>query len=186
VFRNGRAQISRYWEPDFTRREHDPRELAKQTVSSVSDAVGRVVSLPDLGCFLSGGLDSSTVCGLAARSRSETTRAFTIGFDVPEYDESRYARITANHFGSTCGNTAFTPVTSRGASTASSTASASHSATRPRCRPTCARTSPARPACATCSRATAATSSSEATSATRSSRCSTSTGTFRPGAPRRG
>jgi asparagine synthase (glutamine-hydrolysing) len=52
-----------------------------------------------MGCFLSGGLDSSSVSGLATRFAPAPVRAFTIGFDVAEFDESRYARVTARHFG---------------------------------------------------------------------------------------
>jgi len=50
-----------------------------------------------VGCFLSGGLDSSTVVGLA--TQSGPCDAFTIGFDEARYDERAYARISARHFG---------------------------------------------------------------------------------------
>jgi asparagine synthase (glutamine-hydrolysing) len=98
-YRAGRLEIARYWSPDFTRSAVTPADLADRTVESVRSAVARVAELPGLGCFLSGGLDSSTVCGMAARARPAATRAFNIGFDVPEFDESAYARITARHFG---------------------------------------------------------------------------------------
>lgn len=99
TLRDGRATVARYWNPDFDRRPVDERELAAETVARITAAVGAAATLPDLGCFLSGGLDSSTVAGLAARSRPQPTHAFTIGFDVPEFDESAYARVTARHFG---------------------------------------------------------------------------------------
>jgi asparagine synthase (glutamine-hydrolysing) len=99
VWRDGRLDVARYWSPDFARSAADPAGLERATVDAIRAAVERVAGLPDLGCFLSGGLDSSTVCGLAARSRTEPTRAFTIGYDVPEFDESAYARVSARHFG---------------------------------------------------------------------------------------
>ena len=99
VFRNGRVQISRYWHPDFSRTSPAAADLGTRAFDALSSAVGRVSSLPEVGCFLSGGLDSSSVCGLAARHMPGSVRAFTIGFDVPDYDESRYAQISARHFG---------------------------------------------------------------------------------------
>jgi len=40
-----------------------------------------------VGCYLSGGLDSCAVLGLAARHHREPIRAFTLTFDRAEYDE---------------------------------------------------------------------------------------------------
>src|SRR5262249_11798707 len=44
-----------------------------------------------VGCYLSGGLDSCSVLGLAARHHSTPIRAFTLTFDRPEYDEEAQA-----------------------------------------------------------------------------------------------
>ncbi|MCK6371751.1 MAG: asparagine synthase C-terminal domain-containing protein [Gammaproteobacteria bacterium] len=99
TWRDGRVAVRRYWNPDFSRAAGDRGDLGLLTVEAISAAVGRLATLPDTGCFLSGGLDSSTVSGMAARHAGAAVPAFTIGFDVPEYDERRYARITARHFG---------------------------------------------------------------------------------------
>ena len=48
-----------------------------------------------VGCYLSGGLDSCSVLGLAMRHRSEPIRAFTLTFDRVEYDEGAVAREMA-------------------------------------------------------------------------------------------
>jgi asparagine synthase (glutamine-hydrolysing) len=48
--------------------------------------------------FLSGGVDSSLLCALAARINPEVT-AITVGFDNPEYDESAIAEHVAKHLG---------------------------------------------------------------------------------------
>ena len=42
-----------------------------------------------LGVFLSGGVDSSAVAALASEVAPGAVHTFTIGFDVPAYDESR-------------------------------------------------------------------------------------------------
>ncbi len=99
IARDGHTEVLRYWRPDFSRGGHAPENLGALTFDALSAAVARLASLPDAGCFLSGGLDSSSVCGFAARHMPGKVRAFTIGFDVPDYDESRYAQISARHFG---------------------------------------------------------------------------------------
>ncbi|NRA85132.1 MAG: asparagine synthase [Gammaproteobacteria bacterium] len=50
------------------------------------------------GAFLSGGLDSSTVAGMMAKNQAQA-KTFSIGFEESHYDETRYALITAQHFG---------------------------------------------------------------------------------------
>ena len=52
-----------------------------------------------IGAFLSGGLDSSTVVGLLAGAGAGQAKTFTITYDDGEFDESEYARIAAQHFG---------------------------------------------------------------------------------------
>jgi len=48
-----------------------------------------------VGCYLSGGLDSCSVLGLAARHHPDPIRAFTLTFDRAEYDEEAQAREMA-------------------------------------------------------------------------------------------
>jgi len=44
-----------------------------------------------VGVFLSGGIDSSAIAALAAQESPGRIHSFSIGFDEPSYDESRYA-----------------------------------------------------------------------------------------------
>ncbi len=44
-----------------------------------------------VGSYLSGGIDSCAILGLAAASRQQPVKAFTIGFDDKKYDESHIA-----------------------------------------------------------------------------------------------
>jgi asparagine synthase (glutamine-hydrolysing) len=48
---------------------------------------------------LSGGTDSSTVSGMLNSLGRGRAKVFSIGFDVPGYDEMNYARVAARHFG---------------------------------------------------------------------------------------
>jgi len=52
-----------------------------------------------VGCLLSGGLDSSSVLGLAATHSDKPVAAFTIAFDHSDYDESAGAREMVRHAG---------------------------------------------------------------------------------------
>ena len=51
------------------------------------------------GAFLSGGLDSSTICGLMTELSDKPPQVFSVGFDQESYNEMRYAEIAAKHFG---------------------------------------------------------------------------------------
>lgn len=60
----------------------------------------RLVSDVPLGCFLSGGLDSSTVLSFMAELSGEPVRTFSVGFDESWVsDELTAARSTARAFG---------------------------------------------------------------------------------------
>ncbi|HSE94665.1 MAG TPA: asparagine synthase (glutamine-hydrolyzing), partial [Methylomirabilota bacterium] len=67
----------------------------------VTDAVRRrlVADVP-LGAFLSGGIDSTIVVGVMSQLMGTPVRTFSIGFaGDPRFDERRYARLAARHFG---------------------------------------------------------------------------------------
>jgi asparagine synthase (glutamine-hydrolysing) len=78
--------------PGFEDRKREFVALLRSSVEEASDASG-------CGAFLSGGTDSSTVSGTLSRVRTGPARTFSIGFDVPGYDETSYARLAARHFG---------------------------------------------------------------------------------------
>jgi len=52
-----------------------------------------------VGCYLSGGIDSCSIMGLAAAARQGPVQAFTIGFDSAQYDETPIAREMADSVG---------------------------------------------------------------------------------------
>ena len=75
-------------------------ELARELWRTLEGAVERqlVADVP-VGIFLSGGLDSSAVATLARARTGPTTKAFSIAFDDPTFDESTYARSVARSIG---------------------------------------------------------------------------------------
>lgn len=100
---HARSATSFYWVPEFV--EHGSfEELNEDLHAALDDAVKTQVEGEDqLGAFLSGGLDSSTVAGVLRRVRPDgVARTFSVGFqgaDAEGYDELEYARISAKHFG---------------------------------------------------------------------------------------
>ena len=71
-------------------------ELLERTERTLRRAFTyRMVADVPVGIFLSGGIDSSLVTALLAKSSSIKLRTFTIGFARSEFDESPYARAVA-------------------------------------------------------------------------------------------
>jgi asparagine synthase (glutamine-hydrolysing) len=65
----------------------------------LSGAVSAAADSPQVGTFLSGGTDSSTVTGFLTQSLGRAIDTFSIGFDADGYDEMEYARVASRHFG---------------------------------------------------------------------------------------
>ncbi|MGE0383615.1 MAG: asparagine synthetase B [Gammaproteobacteria bacterium] len=94
----GRLDVQTWWLPDLRAQEVvDSGALKQRLLDTLESAVRECVDGEEIGAFLSGGLDSSTVAGMLARVR-DPARTFTIGFDAPQYDESAFAAIAAQHF----------------------------------------------------------------------------------------
>jgi asparagine synthase (glutamine-hydrolysing) len=77
-------------------------EFVRHTRELVCQAVRRqLVSDVPLGCFLSGGIDSSIIAAAmkAAVGKDQPVLTFAIGFDEKEYDETSYAAQVAKHLG---------------------------------------------------------------------------------------
>jgi len=100
VWEGGSPRIERYWTPAYEPKVHRTlMEDRDACLEVLTEAVRiRLRSDVPVGCFLSGGMDSSIVTGLMASLSAEPVRTFSIGFDVPQLDETRYARAVADHF----------------------------------------------------------------------------------------
>ena len=72
------------------------RNIRKKLVSGVEK---RLVADAKVGFLLSGGLDSSLVCAIAAKKRKDAIKTFAIGMREDAID-LRYAKQVANHIGS--------------------------------------------------------------------------------------
>ncbi|MGH3886249.1 MAG: asparagine synthase (glutamine-hydrolyzing) [Pseudonocardiaceae bacterium] len=108
VARDGQVEIRRYWDTDYPRREalaadgRSEAEIVAGFREVLDDAVAeRLVADVEVASYLSGGIDSSAVLGLAQRKLSRPIRAFTIVFGDELYNEERLAQQTATWLGAT-------------------------------------------------------------------------------------
>ena len=99
-----KMDIQQYYQIPYDRekaeRNNIPYSQAGEKVKQLLEASvqRRLVSDVPLGAFLSGGIDSSIITGLAARHKPDL-HTFSIGFrDEKFFDETNYAKLVAKHF----------------------------------------------------------------------------------------
>ncbi|MBR7105103.1 MAG: asparagine synthase (glutamine-hydrolyzing) [Lentisphaeria bacterium] len=104
----GALSLRPYWHLSFAFKPQDLsfEDAAKELRSLVEKAVSkRLVSEVPLGVFLSGGIDSTIIAGVAAEQLAPgTCRAFTAGFADAQYDERANARCAAAYINQRSGN----------------------------------------------------------------------------------
>jgi len=99
----GKIDIRSYYEIPFKADKIDDAitfDQAKEKFKTLLEASvqRRLIADVPLGSFLSGGIDSSIVVGLASKHKPDL-HTFSIGFkDEPFFDETEYARLVAKHF----------------------------------------------------------------------------------------
>lgn len=100
VFSDGRVEVGEYRQPSFVEHgEASVPDLEREFHEVLRDSMRRCLGDSRVGCFLSGGTDSSTVAGMVGELTGTPARTYSIGFGTDAYDETRYARIAARHFG---------------------------------------------------------------------------------------
>jgi asparagine synthase (glutamine-hydrolysing) len=95
-------QEHRYW--SIQTRENGVHARSEEQHERLADILSgsvrnRLVSDRPIGAFLSGGIDSSLVCALAAQHTSGALKTFTMGWDHAEFDESTQAGHVASAIG---------------------------------------------------------------------------------------
>jgi asparagine synthase (glutamine-hydrolysing) len=101
-FAAGKAARRFYWQlryaPDERTGEagqaREFRDLLRAGVTRAIDGADPA----QVGAFLSGGTDSSTVAGLLGEVSGRPAETYSIGFEAEGFDEMAYARIAAKHF----------------------------------------------------------------------------------------
>lgn len=103
----GAMETTKYWDVAETYRRMQEMpvtdyEEAKTTLKGLMQQAvkRRLVADVPLGCFLSGGYDSSLIAALAQEQLGEMPlKTFSVGFADPAYNEAGYARQVAEHLG---------------------------------------------------------------------------------------
>jgi asparagine synthase (glutamine-hydrolysing) len=96
----GATTLNEYWNPlnEVSDRILTDRDIADALEDAI---VTTCASDVPVGIALSGGLDSSLVASVAAKSRTDL-KAFTVGYDSGGMDESQQARDLADYLGIPC------------------------------------------------------------------------------------
>ena len=103
IWEKKRVEVNGYWSPfnlegeekTLPEREAECRmlELLRHSVKR------RLISDVPLGIFLSGGIDSSAITVFAQEEVPGKVKTFSIGFEDPSFDESRYASLVSQFIG---------------------------------------------------------------------------------------
>lgn len=93
---NNQFEIKQYWDMNYPKKSEliytSEEVVIKEVKAKLEEAIFlRTRSDVPIACYLSGGVDSSTVLGIANRLTNKKIPAFTIAFDHQDFDESALA-----------------------------------------------------------------------------------------------
>jgi len=97
------VEIESYFQIDYSKTGEikDEKEAVEHITPHLKKAVERQrVSDVPIGAFLSGGIDSSSICALLQENAAKPIDTFTVKFEEASYDESHIAREVAKRIGS--------------------------------------------------------------------------------------
>jgi asparagine synthase (glutamine-hydrolysing) len=95
-------ELKEYWNLNYKEKTKlNIQEAVDQTEVLLEKAVQKtLLSDVPVGCFLSGGLDSSLVSLYAAKNYSTQLKTFSVGFEYESFNELPYARAISKQIGS--------------------------------------------------------------------------------------
>ena len=96
LWKDGKFEIERYWEPVFNTDETISFDEAVKMVNDVmkNSIEAHKISDTEVGGFLSGGVDSSYIV-----ARSNLDKTFSVGFDYPRCNEIPLAKTLSDYVG---------------------------------------------------------------------------------------
>lgn len=91
----------KYWDVHFNpNHSRTTSEWAEALDAALYDSVkAHLISDVPFGAFLSGGVDSSLVVAYMKRALNQPVKAFSIGFEEEDFNETHYARFAAEKYG---------------------------------------------------------------------------------------
>ena len=100
VCKNGEVNIKKYWEAKINPTNLSEKYCVEKLRNMLTESVKmRLMSEVPLGAFLSGGLDSSAIVAIMSSLMDEPVKTVSAVFEDSKYDESNYAKIVAEQFG---------------------------------------------------------------------------------------
>jgi asparagine synthase (glutamine-hydrolysing) len=103
TWERGELEVKEYWFPfdlEGIEKNLPEREIEYRMLELLRHSVKRrLISDVPLGIFLSGGIDSSAISVLAQQEVPGKIKTFSIGFEDPSFDESRYASLVSKYIG---------------------------------------------------------------------------------------
>ena len=96
-----REEIRRYWTLDYEpKSNHSEEEALDELDTQLRETIEyHLVSDVPVGCFLSGGLDSTLITALVSSITGEPFKTFSIRVPYGRYDEGPAARLVAERYG---------------------------------------------------------------------------------------
>jgi len=95
------VKITQYWKiPNPTDQQLTHTELIEQVDCAINSSIRaqRIADVP-LGAFLSGGIDSSLAVRYLVENGAQHLQTFSMRFQQKAFDETKYAKSVAQHFG---------------------------------------------------------------------------------------
>jgi len=98
--RNGEVDFKRYWTLSFADIvQRNEKEVKEELLSLLRDSIKiRLDANEEVGTFLSGGMDSSTITGLGSEFLDRPMHTFSYRCKSDGFDESYYAQFMAKHY----------------------------------------------------------------------------------------
>lgn len=100
IFKDRNMIINRYWDVRFMEENFTEDYYINRTRHLLEDSIKlHMISDVPIGVYLSGGIDSSTLVGLASSISDEPLKTFTLGFYEEDINEAKHATEVAEFFG---------------------------------------------------------------------------------------
>jgi asparagine synthase (glutamine-hydrolysing) len=92
------VKLQNFWDFDFNYNDNSIEQNAKILLKLFEESVQkRLMSDVPLGCYLSGGIDSSAIVSMM-KKYTQNVNTFNVSFSEKQYDESKFATLVAKEF----------------------------------------------------------------------------------------
>lgn len=104
VYEDSHSYIKPFWKLKYTKdssgKYRDTRDFTEELENKlISSIKGRMIADVPISFYLSGGLDSSLITGIAAKVSNQNLNTFSITFDDNNFDESQYQDYMSSYLG---------------------------------------------------------------------------------------